>query len=180
MWQLLVPLIASGLSAGAMTYWASTNVYQNMAISEDKANQLKYNYRKLAFDQRQWMQEQYDREEDYERSLFQTGLIEAYDQNSQVVQANMQASQMDFDAQVFNSKQLQIAEDRNTYLKNQAFQAFTGSILDDRYTLAYIITELEKLQGGKEQKDNYDPRELYFDAYEEEEKLYIDESFVTY
>lgn len=161
-------------SAGMLGHWADTNVQQTKQISEDTADRLDYQWASLDYQQanldwqkQKWQEEMDAKEDDENLSLFQTGLIEAYDQKNRNFQASMQAQSQNFEAQLYMMKQAQLMQDRDTYLANQAFQTFTGgrqSAKDDQYTIAFILSELMNMN-NKSQPQN----EVEIDNYFEQE-----------
>lgn len=137
--------IAMFAGAGALAGWAGSNVYQTEKISDDSEEMLDFQKEKWDWEKERYYEEQEARQEDFENSLFQTGLIEAFDVKDRQFQAQMQANQQSFETQMYNAKLMQLAEDRNTYLANQAFQMYTGgrqTSKDDQFTVAFILTEL--------------------------------------
>lgn len=156
--------------AGAMKYWAGTNVDQTEQISKDNREQLAYQEDYLDFQRDKWEYEQDAREEDYERSLYQTALIEGFDQNARNFQANLQTQSQEFEAQMYMMKQQQLAQDRNTYLANQAFQTFTGgrqTSKDDQFTIAFILSELQSIYQPKQESNIEDINPYYEPEFDE-------------
>lgn len=165
-------------AADSLRHWANTNVSQTGTISEDAAKQLALSKERFEFEKYKWLEEQEQREEDYERSMEQTAMIEAFDQQGRQFQANMQMSQMNFDMEMYNAKQQQLLEDRNTYLMNQMFQTKTGgqmALTDDRFTIAFILSEIQNLILSK-QPINQDPQ--YYEPSNEFDENYFENNYL--
>lgn len=150
----LLSTLAPYAGGGAMAFWAGTNVFQTGKISADNARSLEWQKQRYfldrdqeLFERAQWLTEQENREEDYNRSLFQTGMIQAYDQQGQAHQSAMQQADLNFQANMYQAKQAQIEEDRNRYLLSQAFKSnsYGNGKPEDRFTLAFILSELQNL-----------------------------------
>lgn len=173
---------AGALGAYGMIHWADTNVEQTKMISEDNRIDRIMAQERLDFEREKWETTLENREEDYDRSLLQTGMIESFDQKARQFQASQQNTQMQFEANMYNAKQAQIAQDRQTYMINQAIQQSgisTTNPSNDRIALAFVLTELSNsINDNKpkvETEDEYFDELDYFNQEDEEEEEYYNE-----
>lgn len=163
---------AIGLGALSLAGWAGSNVYQTGIIHDDTMEQLQYQKDNLQWQKDKFEAEEEARQEDYEHGLLQSGIIEAFDAKDRQFQAQLQSNQMSFETAMYNAKLNQMANDRNTYLANQAFQTFTGGRLspkDDQFTIAFILTELMALQSMGENQNAPISMQDELDPFYEEE-----------
>lgn len=177
-WALAVPLIGRALSAAAITsaagsmwHWSGENIEQTGIISEDQRKQLAYQYERLRWEQDQWNEKQLARDEDYTRSLQQTAMIAGFDQQQMMFQSGQQQSRLNFEASKINMQQKMLEQDRNTFLANQAFQAYSQKYNDqnnDRFVLAFILTELQDIQRKSQSSMNIDEIYSFEEPYTED------------
>lgn len=177
---------AAAAGAAGMGYWATTNVGQALLISRDKALEREQDQEQYDWQRWRYFDEKAQDDLDYQRSLDQTVLIEAFDQNARNYSAQAQAAGMQFDAQMQEVKMRQLAEDRNLFLQEQAFKGYgipTESL--NRNAIAYILTELYSIQGETTQTDqgSLDHEEMkgrryFYDEEEDDDSDYEDYGYV--
>lgn len=147
--RALMPLAIAG-SGASLAYWATTNLMQTKQISKDQALQRELQRQQIMLDREMFEYEQEQDVLDYEHEMEQIHTIAAYDSIESQIQSNSQYRSQQFEASLYNAKQQQLAIDRKTFLKDQAFkelgssQTFGNSEPIEK--IAYILTELHNIK----------------------------------
>lgn len=122
-----IPLLKAGgmwAAAGAMGYWATTNIAQTAQISGDQETQLEWAREKF------YTELEHD-ELEYERDLSKIYTVEAFDQLGDYRQMMMQGQRLQSQANVESFRAEEDQYERNLYLEERAFQGSTGQSLTD-------------------------------------------------